>query len=300
MFGGYLYDGHAFKTRQKSRSHWPCTALATETVRAVLPKMQAGLLAAVTGGGHRQIPSPTPFFLFSLANNFFLNAFSLNTLPGLWWSSRRGAASGPRFWFFLFCCSSCTALSQMNSLGSQEHPWSLIKMGNSSRGHKTSGLFTKCRVLLNPQFLQTRPEFFPCFSEYTGAETRVCHQVLSKFSVHVALTSAYCGVLVNCQGLLARSPTEHCHLLGKKQHLMEFQAVPLCEAVQPWCVEQARLFAVSPPLSQMAGYGSCRSRSLALAFLSPHSQQTLKFLSPHTSPTCLSHQEDNPQITLNN
>lgn len=160
-------------------------------------------------------------------------------------------------------------------------------MGCASRGCKASGLCTKCRVSPHPQLLQTRPEFFPCSSEYLGAETRVCHQVLPKFSVRVALTSACCEVLVSSQALLAASPTQKLSSVGEGAPA---DGIPKCaprEAVQQRSVEQGRLFAVSPALPQLTGYGGCRSRSLALASLSSPSQKTLGFFNPHTSPTCL-------------
>lgn len=125
----------------------------------------------------------------------------------------------------------------------------------------------------------------------SGAETRVCHQVLSKFSIHVALTSASCGVPVSCQALLALLPKRCFNQWGKEQQVMEFQAVPLCEAAQQWSVEQGRLFAVSPPLSQLAGHSSCRSRSLTLASLSSHNQQT-----EFSEPSHTTYLSDSPRI----
>lgn len=122
-------------------------------------------------------------------------------------------------------------------------------------------------------------------------------EFVTKYCPSFQFTSS-CGVPVSCQALLAPSPTRRFNQWGKERQVMEFQAVPLCEAAQQWSVEQGRLFAVPPPLSQLAGHSSCRSRSLAS--LSSHSQQTLSFLSPHTPPTCLTPHEYNPQTTLNN
>lgn len=160
----------------------------------------------------------------------------------------------------------------MDSLASQG---SWVKVGNSSRGCKISGLFTKCKLLPHPQRLQTRPELFPCSSEYTGADTRVPPSTVPVFS---SCGSDICLLWGACElpGFAGTSPTKWC-LWGKERRLMEFQAVPLCGAVQGRSVEQGRLFAVCPPLSQLAGYGSCRSRTLALASLSPHSQNLRAF-----------------------